>query len=76
MPRMRRTAVTTAAGSRRVLFPSIGTGAYRYPVNQAARAAVRAIRDFLANDWTLEMVVLVAFDALTRRAYEAAAAAE
>jgi O-acetyl-ADP-ribose deacetylase (regulator of RNase III) len=32
---------------RTVAFPSISTGAYRYPLEEAARVAVGAVRDFL-----------------------------
>ncbi|MER3427176.1 MAG: O-acetyl-ADP-ribose deacetylase [Pyrinomonas sp.] len=46
---------------RRIAFPSISTGAYGYPRDQAARVASKAIRDFLARDATIEEVRLVFF---------------
>jgi O-acetyl-ADP-ribose deacetylase (regulator of RNase III) len=35
-------------GHRTVAFPSLGTGAYGYPIGEAARVALGEIRDFLA----------------------------
>lgn len=38
-------------GIRSISFPSISTGAYRFPIAQAARIAVRAVREFaLGNE--------------------------
>jgi len=34
-------------GIRSVSFPSISTGAYRFPVDRAARIALRTVRDFI-----------------------------
>jgi len=34
-------------GIRSVSFPSISTGAYRFPVKRAARIALRTVRDFI-----------------------------
>ncbi|HVF92104.1 MAG TPA: O-acetyl-ADP-ribose deacetylase [Blastocatellia bacterium] len=42
-----------------VAFPSISTGAYGYPREEAAAVSSRAIRDFLASDSSLEEVRLV-----------------
>lgn len=51
---LRRTYVNSlecarAAGLRMVAFPSISTGAYRYPIRLAARTALLAVRDYLAR---------------------------
>ena len=40
-------ALAVERGIRSVAFPSISTGVYGYPVDQAARVALQAIRDFL-----------------------------
>jgi O-acetyl-ADP-ribose deacetylase len=48
-------------GLRSIAFPAISCGAFRYPLDQAASIAVREVRAFLANDTTLERVLLVAF---------------
>lgn len=62
-------------GLRSIAFPSISTGAYRYPVDQAARVAVGEVRRFLEAHPEIEKVVFVPFDERTRRAYADALAA-
>ena len=52
-----------------VAFPSISTGAYGYPVDEAAEVAVRTIIDVLPNCTHVQHVRLVLFDAATCRAY-------
>lgn len=59
-------------GCRTVAFPSISTGVYHFPLEQAARIAVRTILDFLDAHPDMEHVTMVCFDADTRRAYDAA----
>lgn len=48
-------------GARSVAFPAISTGAYRYPVGEAAEVAVRAVADFLAMPSSVEVVRFVLF---------------
>jgi len=48
-------------GLRSVAFPSISTGAYRYPLREAARIAIAAVRDHLAGSTSIEPVRLVCF---------------
>jgi O-acetyl-ADP-ribose deacetylase (regulator of RNase III) len=61
-------------GLRSVSFPSISTGAYRFPVDRAARIALRTVREFLtAERHDLEEVRFVLFAAADLAAYEAAA---
>lgn len=50
-------------GIRSIAFPAVSTGAYRFPMERAARIALAEIRRFLANDPPIERVLLVAFDA-------------
>ncbi|WP_286680887.1 O-acetyl-ADP-ribose deacetylase [Tepidanaerobacter sp. EBM-49] len=59
-------------GIKTIAFPSISTGAYRFPVDRAARIAVREIVNFLKNDSNIEKVYIVCFDKRTREAYEKA----
>jgi len=56
-------------GARTVAFPSIGTGAYRFPLERAARIAVREIHRCLKDHDRPEKVLLVCFDERTRLAY-------
>jgi len=56
-----------------ISFPSISTGAYRYPLKQAAEVAVEAIISFLKEGQaSLREVIIVAFDSRTADAYNAA----
>jgi len=50
-----------------ISFPSISTGAYRYPVRDAARIAIDAVR--MAS---IPLVLFVLFDERTLQAYSAA----
>ena len=56
-----------------VSFPSISTGAYGYPVAEAAKAAIRAVVSFLTEQVTsVKEVVFVLFDSKTYQAYSSA----
>jgi O-acetyl-ADP-ribose deacetylase (regulator of RNase III) len=48
-------------GLRSIAFPSISTGAYGYPIAQAAEIAVATVRDRLANPTSVELVRFVCF---------------
>jgi O-acetyl-ADP-ribose deacetylase (regulator of RNase III) len=53
-----------------VAFPSISTGAYGYPVAEAARVALTTVMDFLRNETTsLENVLFVLYDFNTYSIY-------
>ena len=49
-------------GCRSVAFPGISTGIYGYPKEEAAKIAVKTVREFLQGDGSLEKVIFVAFD--------------
>ena len=57
---------------RTLAFPSISTGAYGYPVSQAAQIAIRAVADYLQTDPSIDEVRFVCFDERTFHAYEQA----
>jgi O-acetyl-ADP-ribose deacetylase (regulator of RNase III) len=59
-------------GLKSIAFPSISTGVYGYPVEEAAKAQLSAVNDFLRKDDTLEKVVLVCFDDRNLQALKAA----
>jgi O-acetyl-ADP-ribose deacetylase (regulator of RNase III) len=46
-------------GLKTVAFPAISTGAYGYPMEEAARVALKTIIDFLDNEAGLDEVALV-----------------
>jgi O-acetyl-ADP-ribose deacetylase len=62
-------------GIKTIAFPSISTGAYSYPLEEAAPIALRTIRDYLAAHPEIEIVRLVLWDGEARVAYERAARA-
>jgi O-acetyl-ADP-ribose deacetylase len=60
------------AGLRSVSFPSISTGAYGYPINDAARIALRTVRDYLETRPGIELVRFVLFGRNDYEVYSAA----
>jgi len=56
-------------GVRTIAFPAISTGAYGFPMERAARIAVREVLQFLEGDESIERVTLVTFDDAAYRAY-------
>ena len=61
-------------GLRTVAFPSISTGAYGYPVEEASRTALKVVKEFLENEGSLSLVVLVLFSERDLGVYQRAAA--
>jgi len=56
-----------------ISFPSISTGAYGYPVDEAAKIAVSTVVSFLKKQTTpLKDVVFVLFDSRTHQTYRSA----
>jgi len=65
--------LATEHGLKRISFPSISTGAYGYPVEEAANVALRAVISFLKNKPTsLKEILFVLFDARTYAYYRSA----
>ena len=56
-------------GVRSIAFPAISCGIYGYPIPDAARIAVRTVRDFLAGDETVVQVVFACFGQEVSTAY-------
>ena len=64
-------------GIRSIAFPSISTGVYSYPVDQAAEIAVSAACEFVtAHPEAFDEILWVLFDAGTKAAYDRAIASE
>jgi O-acetyl-ADP-ribose deacetylase (regulator of RNase III) len=57
----RSLALALEHGLRSIAVPSISTGAYRYPIDQAARIAVDAVRDHAASPTSLVLIRFVCF---------------
>ena len=56
-------------GIRTIAFPSISTGAYRFPIERAVQIAVREATQFLEKHGAPEKVVYVCFDQFTYKTY-------
>ena len=52
-----------------IAFPSISTGAYRFPIEQAIKIALTEITHFLKNNPPIEKVYIVCFDNATYQTY-------
>ncbi|MBE0617112.1 MAG: O-acetyl-ADP-ribose deacetylase [Proteobacteria bacterium] len=65
-----RLAETT--GIKTVAFPSLSTGAYGYPLREAARVALGTVADHLRAGSALEEVRFVLFSAVDLETYEEA----
>ena len=60
-------------GCRSIAFPSISTGVYHFPLEDAAQIAVATAKQFVAeHPDALDVVKWVLFDVHTLAAYEAA----
>lgn len=79
----RSLAVAAELGARHVAFPAISTGVYGYPPDEAARIAVRGVQEAGSaagspggeeekqeGTGSVELVLLVAFDAATHARYQ------
>lgn len=65
--------VAAEQGLRSIAFPSISTGAYRFPIRAAAPLALSTVASFLsAHPGRLDLVCFVLFSAADLAAYEAA----
>ena len=61
-------------GCKTVDFPSISTGVYHFPLEQAAEIAISTIAEFLETAPELQQVRMVCFDARTKAHYDQALA--
>lgn len=56
-------------GLKSISFPSISTGAYRYPLDEAAPIAVGAVKEFLQQESSIKEVYFVLYNNETYEAY-------
>ncbi len=59
-------------GLESISFPSISTGAYSYPINEAARIALKTAVGFLKHEKSIKLVRFVLFSDSDLEAYEQA----
>ena len=62
--------IATQAGAASIAFPGVSTGVYGYPVEDAARVAVSAVRRFVEQPSILEEVVFCCFSAADLTIYQ------
>ncbi len=55
-----------------IAFPSISTGIYGYPVEEASRIALKTVIDYFEDHAEVQLVRFVLFDSRTYRVYEEA----
>lgn len=65
-------AFAKAHGLKTIAFPSISTGAYGFPLERAARVALREIKAFLDREPDFGKVLCVCFGAEAERVYREA----
>ena len=62
--------LAVSKGIKTISFPAISTGAYGYPMEEAAEVALKTVRDFLEAEDKLDEVVFVLFTESAYRIYE------
>lgn len=68
-------ALATEHGIKSIAFPSISTGAYRFPLERAAKIALREVETFLANSRAVQKVSFVCFGSEAANVYRELATA-
>jgi O-acetyl-ADP-ribose deacetylase (regulator of RNase III) len=58
------------AGAKTIAFPSISTGAYRFPLDRATEIAMKEVKRFLENDDNIEQVIFVCFGEKVLKTYQ------
>lgn len=61
--------LASARGLTSLAFPSLSTGVYGYPVADAARVALKTVKDYLAEHPEIKLVRFVLFGKPTYEAY-------
>ena len=62
--------LAVSEGLTTVAFPSISTGAYRFPIDQASKIALKTTKKFLEAENCLSMVMFVLFTPTDLEIYE------
>lgn len=65
--------LAVSKGLKTIAFPSISTGAYRYPIEKASRITLKTVKEFLEKEDKLDEVVFVLFTKNDLEIYKRAA---
>jgi len=65
--------LVTSKGLKTIAFPSISTGAYRYPIEKASRIALTTVKEFVEKKDKLDKVLFVLFTTRDLQIYREAA---
>ena len=65
--------IAVSNGLKTVAFPSMSTGAYGYPMGDASRIALKAVKNFLEKEDKLDEVIFVLFSEHNLKVYVDAA---
>jgi O-acetyl-ADP-ribose deacetylase (regulator of RNase III) len=65
--------LATSKGLKTIAFPSISTGAYGYPIEEASRIALATVKAFLEKEESLDKVIFVLHSERDLEMYSAAA---
>jgi O-acetyl-ADP-ribose deacetylase len=61
--------IAAEKGLTSISFPSISTGAYRYPLSEAAPIAINAVKEFLQKETLIKEVYFVLYNEETYKEY-------
>ena len=53
-----------------IAFPAISTGVYGFPLERAIKIALKEVKAFLENNYSIEKVIFVCFDDDTYQSYQ------
>lgn len=53
-----------------IAFPSISTGAYRFPIESAAKIAIDTVKKFIATNNSIDKIIFVCFDRESVNVYQ------
>jgi len=62
--------LASQVGARSIAFPSLGTGAYGYPIEEASDIALRTVLEYVGDHDDIERVVFVLYSDVHYRVYE------
>lgn len=62
-------ALAEQKGIKTIAFPSISTGIYSFPLDRAARVAIKEIANFIKGSLSFTEIIMVAYDSYTYQYY-------